>query len=304
LHKYQTANGAAWTFLQALRQLQPDKVLLGHAHPQLLLAARLYAKGRYATITYGNDYLAAQQRWHRSLFNWWLRKSNPLITITQANRQRLQVLGLPQAEVIYPGTDVSHFTPLPELKTADPTLLTVGRLVSRKGIDTVLQTLPHLRQQFPSLRYEIVGDGPDRERLQTLVAELGVESAVTFLGKVSDAAMLAAYRRADIFVMPAREEKENASMEGFGIVYLEASACALPVVAGRSGGVVEAVQDGVTGILVEPDDPQALAKVLQTLLNDPALRQRLGENGRAFVQTHMTWDKAADQLHQILQRSP
>jgi phosphatidylinositol alpha-1,6-mannosyltransferase len=116
--------------------------------------------------------------------------------------------------------------------------------------------------------------------------------------------MLAAYRRADIFVMPAREEKENASMEGFGIVYLEASACALPVVAGRSGGVVEAVQDGVTGILVEPDDPRALAKVLQTLLNDPALRQRLGENGRAFVQTHMTWDKAADQLHQILQRSP
>jgi phosphatidylinositol alpha-1,6-mannosyltransferase len=287
-------------FLSQLRLLQPDKILLGHAHPQLLLSALLFAKGRYATMTYGNDFLAAQQRWHRFLFNWMLAQSNPLITITKANRQRLQLLGLPQAKVIYPGTDISNFTPLPKLKTADPTLLTVGRLVSRKGIDTVLQALPSLQQQFPTLCYEIVGDGPDRERLQTLVAKLGLDSAVKFLGKVSDANLLAAYRRADIFVMPTREEKEIASMEGFGIVYLEASACGLPVVAGRSGGVAEAVRDGETGYLVEPDNPVALAETLSHLLIDEDLRRRLGQNGRRWVETEMNWDRAARQMQLAL----
>ena len=211
----------------------------------------------------------------------------------------MQTLGLPLSHVIYPGTDATHFTPDPHRKSPHPTLITVGRLVSRKGIDTVLQALSHLRTQFPYLRYEIVGDGPERERLQNLTSTLGLNDVVTFLGKLSDAEMLAAYGRAHIFVMPAREE--NASMEGFGIVYLEASACGLPVVAGRSGGVLEAVREGITGILVEPNQPEALADALQTLLNNPALMHQLGENGRAWVQNDMNWDRAAQQLHQILQ---
>lgn len=300
LQKIEVANGRATSFLPALRQLHPDRILMGHAHPQLFVAALLSNHGQYATFTYGNDYLAAQQRWHRPLFNGLLRRSRPLITITRANQQRLQSLGLPKAEIIYPGTDAAHFTPLPEAKAAHPTLLTVGRLVSRKGIDTVLQALPLLRSQFPEMRYEIVGDGPERQRLQALTTRLDLESAVSFLGRLSDAEMVAAYRRAHVFVMPAREEQENASMEGFGIVYLEASACALPIVAGRSGGVIEAVQDGQTGLLVEPNNPQALAETLSHLLQNPEKMQQMGANGRHWVENKMNWEIAAQHLYRLL----
>lgn len=301
LQKIEIANGRAPSFLSVLRHLHPDRVLVGHAHPQLFTAAILSTRGHYATLTHGNDYLAAQQRWHRPLFNWFLGRSRPLITNTRANQQRLQSLGLPPAEIVYPGTDANHFSPLPELKAAHPTLLTVSRLVSRKGIDTVLQALPPLLLQLPNLRYDIVGDGPDRERLQKLTAALGLEKSVTFLGKLSASEMLAAYRRAHIFVMPAREEQENASMEGFGIVYLEASACGLPIVAGRSGGVVEAVQDGQTGLLVEPNNPQALADTLSHLLQDPEKMAQMGDHGRRWVETEMNWDKTALKLYQALQ---
>jgi phosphatidylinositol alpha-1,6-mannosyltransferase len=300
LHRQPVANGRAHTFWQALRQLKPDRVLVGHAHPQLLLPALLFTKGNCAALTYGNDYLAAQNRWHRPLFNWLLGKSRPLITITRANQQRLHALGLPGAKIIHPGTDPIHFVPASQPKASDPILLTVGRLVSRKGTDLVLQALPYLRNQFPRLRYEIIGDGPDRERLQALVQSLDMEDMVQFLGRVSDSEMLAAYQRSHIFVMPAREEKENASMEGFGIVYLEASACGLPVVAGRSGGVAEAVRDGETGYLVEPDNPVALAEMLSRLLIDEDLRRRLGQNGRHWVETEMNWDRAARQMQLAL----
>ncbi|MCL4266208.1 MAG: glycosyltransferase family 4 protein [Anaerolineae bacterium] len=296
------ANGRAPAFWKALHQIKPDRVLLGHAHPQLLLAALAYKNSPYATLTYGNDYLAAQQRWHRPLFNWLLSRSRPLLTITNANQFRLQSLGLHDAVIIHPGTDPTRYAPLAEAKAAHPTLLTVGRLVSRKGFDLVLQALPTIRVQFPTTRLEIVGDGPHRPRLEQLAHELGVADMVTFHGRVSDNELLAAYRRAHIFVMPAREEKENASIEGFGIVYLEAGACGLPVVAGRSGGVAEAVLDGETGILVTPDNPEELAQALIMLLHDPVLQHKLGSNGRHRVETEMNWDQTAAKLLAALDR--
>lgn len=297
------ANGRAPAFWAALRRTQPERVLVGHAHPQLLAAAWAYTGGRFATLTYGNDYLAAQQRWHRPLFNWLLGRSRPLLTITQANQQRLQSLGLPPAIVIYPGTDPTHFTPLPPAQSARPTLLAVGRLVSRKGFDLALQALPLIRPQFPDLRLEMVGDGPDRHRLEQLAQELGVSDLVVFHGRVPEAELLAAYRRAHLFVMPAREETAVPSMEGFGIVYLEASACGLPVIAARSGGAAEAVQDGRTGLLVPPNDAPALAQAVIRLLQNPAERQRLGANGRQWALSEMNWDGTAHKLAEALNLS-
>jgi phosphatidylinositol alpha-1,6-mannosyltransferase len=146
----------------------------------------------------------------------------------------------------------------------------------------------------------IVGDGPDRPRLQSLVQALKLQNVVSFRGEVTDAQLLATYHQAHIFVMPVREEQQAASVEGFGIVYLEASACSLPVIAGRSGGAIEAVRDGQTGYLVEPRDPEALAKKVLTLLQNAELRQQMGQNGRRWVETEMNWDRAAQQFLQIL----
>jgi phosphatidylinositol alpha-1,6-mannosyltransferase len=273
---------------------------VGHAHPQLLLPAALYTRNHHLTIAHGNDYLAAQRRWHRSLFNWLLGHSHPLVTHTRANAQRLNELGFAGARVIYPGTDPIRFTPAVAVPPFPPVLLTVGRLVSRKGIDTVLEALPLLLLRVPDLQYMIVGDGPDRPRLQSLVQALKLQNVVSFRGEVTDAQLLATYHQAHIFVMPVREEQQAASVEGFGIVYLEASACGLPVIAGRSGGAIEAVRDGQTGYLVEPRDPEALAKKVLTLLQNAELRQQMGQNGRRWVETEMNWDRAAQQFLQIL----
>jgi len=288
-------------FIRALSAARPDHVLVGHAHPRLLIPAALATWGRYTTITYGSDYLAAQRCWHRSLFNWLLAHSCPLITITWANAERLQALGLPAPVVIYPGTDPNRFAPPPQPPPSPPTLLTVGRLVPRKGIDTVLQALPVLLAEFPGLRYWVVGDGSDRARLEQIAHNLGVTQAVEFVGQVSDQILPEVYRMAHIFVMPVREEQETASIEGFGIVYLEAAASGLPVVAGRSGGAVEAVQEGKTGFLVPPNDPEALIQALRKLLTDPALRRRMGQTGRRWVEEEMNWDRAAREMLKALE---
>lgn len=291
----------AIAYWKMVHQLNPKRILVGHAHPQLLLAAQLYLQHDYATVAYGNDFLAAQKRWHRPLFNYLLAKSTPLITITHANATRLQTLGLSNPVVIYPGTDPKQFTLPTQKENTAPILLTVSRLVPRKGIDLVIKTLPALLETWPDLQYVVVGDGPDQKRLQSLTQQLTVKDTVHFLGRVSDEQLKHHYHQADIFVMPNREIAEAGSVEGFGIVFLEASASGLPVIAGRSGGAVEAVQDGKTGFLVPPDDAEALTKTLHRLLNDEELRQQLGQNGRSWVETTMNWDRAAQELAQALQ---
>ncbi|MBN1401762.1 MAG: glycosyltransferase family 4 protein [Anaerolineae bacterium] len=284
----------------ALKAWSPDRVLVGHAHPRLLALAAMTAWGRYAALVHGNDFLAAQRRWHRPGFNMLLRRAHPLMTQSQANRQRLRELGLGEVMVIPPGVDPERFRPRPTAPPLPPCLLTVGRLVPRKGIDTVLRALALLQPRLPQIRYQIVGDGPDRGRLEALVETLDLSSRVDFVGHVPDEALPDYYRNAHIFVMPAREEDKGRSVEGFGIVYLEASASGLPVVAGRSGGAVEAVRAGETGLLVDPDAPHALAEALWRLLQDEPLRHRLGRAGRAWVESEMNWERVALALEQAL----
>jgi phosphatidylinositol alpha-1,6-mannosyltransferase len=162
-------------------------------------------------------------------------------------------------------------------------LLTVGRLVPRKGHDTVLRALPELLRQVPEAHYLVVGEGPERDKLEAYATELGLIDRVTFTGHVRDEALPSYYSAADLFVMVSRERPELGDIEGFGIVYLEASAAGRAVVAGRSGGVPDAVEDGISGILVEPDDPHRLAETLGRLLQDRNLRERLSRGGRKRV---------------------
>ncbi len=292
---------ARWDmWFRALVAARPDRVLVGHAHPRLLLLAALVTPRRYAALAYGNDYRAAQRRWHRPLFNFLLGRARPLVTITRANARHLHSLGLPEPVVVYPGTDPTTFTPLPSPPPYPPVLLTVGRLVPRKGVDTVLRALPYLRGTFPHLRYRVVGTGPDLERLHTLAHNLDVTPLVEFLGHVPDSALPQVYRHAHLFVMPVREEEKGASVEGFGIVFLEAAASGLPVITSPAGGAAEALLPGETGLLVPPDAPQILAEAIAELLANPSRRLAMGRAGRAWVENHMTWDHTARRLMEVL----
>jgi len=173
-----------------------------------------------------------------------------------------------------------------------PLLLTVARLVPHKGQDTAIRALASLGAQFPALRYVIVGEGHDEERLRSLTRELGVADRVIFAGPVDEKDLPEAYATSTIYVGPSRIDRE-VNAEGFGISFLEASSSGLPVVAGDSGGVRSAVRHGETGLIVAPLDVASFATAIAGFLDDEARRDGFGRAGRISVETHFNWDRVA-----------
>jgi phosphatidylinositol alpha-1,6-mannosyltransferase len=176
-------------------------------------------------------------------------------------------------------------------------LLSVARLARHKGVDTALIALSQLRDRFPDVRYAVVGTGEELESLEALAGRLGVGDRVRFLTDVPDRDLPAIYNCAEIYLGVSRLMEQR--VEGFGISLAEASACGIPVVAGRSGGIPEAVRDGETGILVDAESPEAVGEALRVLLDDALLRARLGQAGRRSVESYYNWDRVAADLARI-----
>jgi phosphatidylinositol alpha-1,6-mannosyltransferase len=160
-----------------------------------------------------------------------------------------------------------------------------------------------LLPSLPEVTYLIVGEGPYRPQLEALAAELNVQDHVVFAGRQADADLAEVYALSDLFVMASREQLEAKDVEGFGIVYLEAAACEKPVVGGRSGGVPEAVVDGVTGLLVDPLNVDELGEAMRRLLTDSDLATRLGQQGKLRATTEFTWEQAAEQIQAIIEQA-
>jgi phosphatidylinositol alpha-1,6-mannosyltransferase len=185
------------------------------------------------------------------------------------------------------------------------TLLTVARLAAQeryKGCDTVISALPAVLSEAGPVRYIIAGDGDDLPRLRALAAERAVAAAVTFVGAVQRAGLPALYGDGDIFVMPSVTERRAGGWtgEGFGIVYVEASAFGLPVIGGNGGGAPEAVQDGVTGVVVDGRDAGAVGAALIRLVRDGALRERMGAAGRRWVAERFTFERFAPDVAAVV----
>lgn len=178
---------------------------------------------------------------------------------------------------------------------ADPTAICLGRLVPRKGQDRLIAAWPEVRRRVPGARLLLVGRGPDGARLRALAREAGVEDAVEFAGHLRGDALEAAWARARVYAMPCREEARG-DTEGYGLTFLEAGARGLPVVAGRTGGVTEAVDDGVAGVLVDPGDDRALLEALVGLLTDPERARALGAAGRERSLGRHTPERFADSV--------
>ena len=174
-------------------------------------------------------------------------------------------------------------------------LLTVARLERTKGVDLVLESLPALARAMPALRYVVTGDGSERDRLRDHARRLGVERLVTFTGPVDETSKLALYSLCDVYVMPSRLVPGQ-PWEGFGMAFLEAAMSGKPCVAGRVGGTADAVDDGVTGFLVDTTDARATQAALGRLLGDAGLRARLGAAGRQRVKERALWPRVAERF--------
>lgn len=181
-----------------------------------------------------------------------------------------------------------------------PVLLTVARLVKRKGQQHMIRVLPELMRRIPGIKYLLVGDGENRRELESLAADLGVSESVIFAGEASDEELADYYAAGDLFVMTSDVDPGRGVVEGFGIVYLEANAQGKPVVGFRSGGVPDAVIHGETGLLVEPGDYEGLTDAICSIISEKRLAVTMGKSGRERVKKIMTWRNAATTVTGIL----
>ena len=203
-----------------------------------------------------------------------------------------------RAEVLYPGVDPASAIAIEDSPVEGKVVLFVGRLVERKGLETLLHAFRKVVVRVPDARLEVVGDGPAYASTRALAGELGIGDHVSMPGTLRGDALSRAYARADVFVMVPKSEKRD--VEGFGTVYLEAGLFSKPVIGSFSGGVPEAVEDGITGFLVrEGDDEELSARILE-LLADEAKARRMGEAGRRRAIESFSWSKGASELLKIL----
>jgi phosphatidylinositol alpha-1,6-mannosyltransferase len=181
-----------------------------------------------------------------------------------------------------------------------PVVVCVSRLVPRKGQELLVRALPMIRREVPDAALLLVGGGPLLPRLTKLVADLGLSRDVVLTGEVPWEELPAHYAAGDVFAMPCRDRLRGLEVEGLGIVFLEAAATGLPVVAGRSGGSPDTVQDGVTGHLVDGSSPAEVASRLTALLLDPAGAAAMGARGRAWMESDWQWGVLAARLRGLL----
>ncbi len=209
---------------------------------------------------------------------------------------------------IAPGIDPEHFEPHPGAKelrislglSEKKVIVSVGRLVHRKGQDMLIAALPEILKHHPEAHILMVGEGPYRQHLQKLVEKHKVESAITFIGRIQFSDLPRYISAGDIFAMPSRSRLAGLEVEGLGIVYLEASSCELPVIAGKSGGAPDAVLEGVTGATVDGTKPTEIAAAVISLMDNPVAAREMGMAGRKWINSNWRWQIWSDAFSQIL----
>ncbi|MER5944682.1 glycosyltransferase family 4 protein [Streptomyces sp. NPDC001904] len=289
-------------------------VWFGAAAPLGLMGSALRKAGarRLVATTHGHEAGWAQLPASRQLLRRIGESTDCITYLGEYTRSRIAAALTPEAAArmvqLPPGVDEKTFHPASggdavraRLGLADrPVVVCVSRLVPRKGQDTLILAMPRILAAVPDAVLLIVGGGPYEKELRRLVAETGVADSVRFTGSVPWEELPAHYGAGDVFAMPCRTRRGGLDVEGLGIVYLEASATGLPVVAGDSGGAPDAVLDGETGWVVRGGSPEEAADRVVPLLLDAELRARMGERGRAWVEEKWRWDLLAERLKELL----
>jgi len=258
----------------------------------------------YDCYVHGEDIeLARQSRESRWLVNQVIKGAHTMICNSH-NSARLLREHWPVSEeqivVMHPGVDTEHFAPSvdssvlrDQLGWTDRTVvLTVSRLEKRKGHDMMIQALPQIRESVPNVLYAIVGNGEEKAPLEALAKSLGVQDCVEFGGAADDAQLLNCYQACDLFALPNRQH--GTSIEGFGIVLLEAQACAKPVLAGDSGGTAETMIHGTTGLVADCTTADRVAVAVIDLLTDTQRLKSMGNAARQHTIEAFSWNNLGE----------
>lgn len=248
----------------------------------------------------------------RRLKNVILKNADLVFPVSNFTKQKLIEMSVPLGKIVVIPGGVEHEQFHPKVDTVfikqryalegKKIILTVARLDKHKGHEFILRALSHgILEKFPNMVYIIVGDGPEKNNLESLVRNLDLSRNVIFTGFVENSELPAFYNSCDVFVMPSWEIPGRTDLiEGFGIAYLEANACGKPVIGGRSGGVSDAIVDGQTGLLVEPTHIEELPEVICKVLSDETYASLLGQQGRKRVETLLNWKAIGEQIVRVI----
>ena len=304
--------GVRTRVLEALDRTRAEVVLFGATYPLAALGPGLAARGiPYLAAAHGFEYWLSVAPGAHSLMRYATSKASRVPVMCSEFIARTVRTAVPRrvpVSVLYPGADVEAFRP--DLPTSDlrerhgvgdsPLVVCVSRLVARKGQDVLIRGMEQIRRRVPEATLLIVGGGPYESRLREL-ATTAPAGSVVFAGQVSEDDLPRYYAVGDVFAMPCRTRLGGMEVEGWGNVFIEAAACARPVVVGDSGGAREALVDGQTGTLVDGRNVEAVADAVASLLADPTRARAMGEAGRARVLEHHQWPDIARTLTLWLQ---
>lgn len=291
------------TLVEQMHREFPFQIL--HAHVALpdgyaaSFLARRFEKPLIVTI-HGQDLqrtIHRNPRCFRRVFQTLDAASHVIVVSRKLEKIAVEQFGMEDKYVVVPnGVDPERVldsgAAMREEEGRFPVLLSVSSLIRIKGIDLNLRAVARLRAQYPSIRYVVVGDGPEKDALKTLTRELGIDDRVTFLGRLPHHEGMCHMALCDIFCLPSWEE-------GFGVVYLEAMAHGKPVIACRGEGIEDVVTDGETGLLVKPRDVDSLAEAIRFLLDHSDKAKTIGEQARSLVLENYTWEKNAERTLRV-----
>ncbi len=293
-----------------------DMVFLGHfttTHALGVLILHKLWNVPFTILSHGNDVFrySIHTKTDEIVAKLLFRNTAMILANSCFTADRIREIGYRgELEVLNPGVD--HVVFRPGIDTTELcrkhelngrwVMLTVARLTAKKNVDGVLRALRKVIAQVPNVSYIVAGDGDERKQLEHQCDELGLRRSVCFLGNIENSQLPALYCASDLYVMPSYEVKASGDIETFGISYVEANACALPVIGGRSGGIRDAVIDGETGLLVDPQNVDEIASAIVRLLTDKELTKQLGENGRRRVEQELSWEKVGDRFERYLKQ--
>lgn len=296
-----------------MRTHQSTTIWFGAAAPLALMAPNLRRVGakRIVALTHGHEVWWAKLPIFKSAMRRIGNSCDVLTYLGPFTKSAILKSVGKRVELIQisPGISVEHFKPgakpvelLAKYKIADrPTLLCVGRLVHRKGQDQLIKAMSLIKNQIPDAQLLIVGSGPREAHLRKLIAKHDLEKDVQLLGRITYDQLPKHFLLGDVFVSPSRSRLAGLEVEGLGIVYLEASACGLPVIAGDSGGAPDAVQVNKTGLVVDGTDVAEIAQACVALLSNPKLSKELGAKGRIWAVENWNWNYWGSKFAKVLE---
>lgn len=298
------------------RSYECSRALFGATAPLAVMSAQLRRAGieRIVGITHGHEAAWSVTPVGRQVMHRIGASVDTITYLGDYTRTRIARAVGPTAAArmrrLVPGVEVETFTPANrglglELRrryglTDRRVILCVSRLMPRKGQDTLIDALPGIRRQVPDAALLIVGGGPYQRKLRSMVQASGQQAHVVMTGSVPEAVLPSCYAAADVFAMPCRTRNRGLDIEGLGIVYLEASAAGVPVIAGKSGGAPDTVRDGETGHVVDGRQPGVIIDRVSELLADPARSQAMGIAGRRWIESSWRWSASASSLSNLL----